>query len=78
MAAKRKTPVKTRNLDLIRGVGKYSRSKKPLLNKRKPKPTKLRLKDEHQKTKMELEEYKSKIVIMGNEIQQLKRKLEAQ
>ncbi|PPD74037.1 hypothetical protein GOBAR_DD29038 [Gossypium barbadense] len=87
MAAKRKTPVKTRNPDLIRGVGKYSRSKmyhkrglwaikakhggvfprhdpkpkapvapekapkfypaedvkKPLLNKRKPKPTKLRL-----------------------------------
>ncbi|KAK8633135.1 hypothetical protein V6N13_013989 [Hibiscus sabdariffa] len=86
MAAKRKTPVKTRNPDLIRGVGKYSRSKmyhkrglwaikaknggvfprhdpqpkapataekppkfypaddvkKPLLNKRKPKPTKLR------------------------------------
>ncbi|TYI90033.1 hypothetical protein E1A91_D03G095400v1 [Gossypium mustelinum] len=44
MAAKRKTPVKTRNPDLIRGVGKYSRSKKPLLNKRKPKPTKLRFK----------------------------------
>ncbi|KAG4123510.1 hypothetical protein ERO13_D11G331200v2 [Gossypium hirsutum] len=86
MAAKRKTPIKTRNPDLIRGVGKYSRSKmyhkrglwaikaknggvfpchepnpkpatavekppkfypaddvkKPLLNKRKPKPTKLR------------------------------------
>ncbi|KAK8651270.1 hypothetical protein V6N13_140878 [Hibiscus sabdariffa] len=86
MAAKRKTPVKSRNPDLIRGVGKYSRSKmyhkrglwaikakhggvfprhdpqpkapsaaekppkfypaddvkKPLLNKRKPKPTKLR------------------------------------
>ncbi|EOY09507.1 Ribosomal protein L6 family protein [Theobroma cacao] len=86
MAAKRKTPLKTRNPDLIRGVGKYSRSKmyhkrglwaikaknggvlprhdpkpkaaaapeklpkfypaddvkKPLLNKRKPKPTKLR------------------------------------
>ncbi|WRX24946.1 Large ribosomal subunit protein eL6 - like 2 [Theobroma cacao] len=86
MAPKRKTPVKTRNPDLIRGVGKYSRSKmyhkrglwaikaknggvfprhdpkpkapaaaeklpkfypaddvkKPLLNKRKPKPTKLR------------------------------------
>lgn len=86
MAAKRKTPVKTRNPDLIRGVGKYSRSKmyhkrglwaikaknggvfprhdpkpkaspsaekapkfypaedvkKPLPNKRKPKPTKLR------------------------------------
>ncbi|KAE8697780.1 60S ribosomal protein L6-3 [Hibiscus syriacus] len=86
MAAKRKTPMKTRNPDLIRGVGKYSRSKmyhkrglwaikaknggvfprhdakpkppaaaekppkfypaedvkKPLLNKRKPKPTKLR------------------------------------
>ncbi|XP_052484091.1 uncharacterized protein LOC128031896 [Gossypium raimondii] len=43
MAAKRKTPVKTRNPDLIRGVGKYSRSNKPLLNKRKPKPTKLRI-----------------------------------
>ncbi|GMI78811.1 hypothetical protein like AT1G74050 [Hibiscus trionum] len=86
MAAKRKSPVKSRNPDLIRGVGKYSRSKmyhkrglwaikakhggvfprhdpqpnatvasekppkfypaddvkKPLLNKRKPKPTKLR------------------------------------
>ncbi|XVE74923.1 hypothetical protein DITRI_Ditri12bG0057600 [Diplodiscus trichospermus] len=86
MAAKRKTPVKTRNPDMIRGIGKYSRSpmyhkrglwaikaknggvfprhepkskapaaaekapkfypsddiKKPLLNKRKPKPTKLR------------------------------------
>ncbi|KAE8731179.1 60S ribosomal protein L6-3 [Hibiscus syriacus] len=86
MAAKRKTPVKTRNPDLIRGVGKYSRSKmyhkrglwaikaknggvfprhdskpkspaaaekppkfypaedikKPLLNKRKSRPTKLR------------------------------------
>ncbi|XP_017607229.1 uncharacterized protein LOC108453568 isoform X3 [Gossypium arboreum] len=37
-----------------------------------------KLKDEHQKTKMELEEYKSKIGVMGNEIQQLKRKLEAQ
>ncbi|GMI70404.1 hypothetical protein like AT1G18540 [Hibiscus trionum] len=86
MAAKRKTPIKTRNPNLIRGVGKYSRSKvyhkrglwaikaknggvfprhdpqpkvtaavekppkfypaddvkRPLLNKRKPKPTKLR------------------------------------
>ncbi|XP_022766825.1 60S ribosomal protein L6-like [Durio zibethinus] len=86
MAAKRQIPVKSRNPDLIRGVGKYSRSKmyhkrgiwaikaksggvlprhdpkpkapaavekppkfypaddvkKPLLNKRKPKPTKLR------------------------------------
>ncbi|KAG4149496.1 hypothetical protein ERO13_D05G337800v2 [Gossypium hirsutum] len=37
-----------------------------------------KLKDEHQMTKMELEEYKSKIGVMGNEIQQLKRKLEAQ
>ena len=87
MAAKARNPRKTRNPDLIRGVGKYSRSKmyhkrglwaikaknggvfprhdpkpaaeapaqkpprfypaedvkKPLINKRKPKPTKLRL-----------------------------------
>lgn len=37
-----------------------------------------KLKDEHHRTKMELEEYKSIIGVMGNEIEQLKRQLEEQ